>query len=193
MSKLLKKARCFKPIGDLVLIKRQHFGRSDILFTPEQTVQKNIYGIVVNVGENVKHVKKNHIVLINGSGIIKTIEDDGIFYILKESDVLLVYINKVYRPIGRRVLIKREIEEQMLESGIIIPACFKTRDQSLFGIIMAEGIMNGKILNIEEELGIRIGQRIRLEKWDISHLEIEIGREYFLSVMLKNILYAENN
>lgn len=193
MSKPYRKARFVKPIGDLILIKRKYFGRSDILYTPEQTVQKNIYGIVISVGKNVKHIKKNHVVLINGSGIIKTLEDDGVYHILKESDVLLVYVNNFYRPIGRRVLIKRETEEQALESGIIIPACFKTRDQSLFGIVMSEGVINGKALNIEKELGIRIGQRVRLEKWDISHLEIEINREYYLSVLLKNILYAEDN
>lgn len=168
-----------------VIVKQINIERSS-LHLPDETVQKTFYGHVVDCGKLVTQLDKGYVCLFENKPQAKY---KG-FFIFDQYDALLVRSGKIYRPIGNRILIKRKLFERITPGGIIIPDCYQTVDQSKDGIVYSAGLNNKNIIDIENDWGIGVGDNIVLDGWKNEHKEIEINREYFLSVRLKDILYA---
>ncbi len=171
-----------------VVVKQLSVERQS-LHIPDETVQKTFYGHVIDCGKLVTQLDKGYVCLFENKPQVRYKD----FYVFDQYDTLLVRSGKIYRPIGNRILIKRKLFERTTSGGIIIPDCYQTVDQSKDGIVYSAGLNNKKIIDIENDWGIHIGDEVMLDGWKNEHKEIEINREYYLSVRLKDILYCSKN
>ena len=63
------------------------------------------------------------------------------------------------KPLGDRVLVKPNTEEEVTASGIVLPDTVD-KEKKAEGVVIALG--NGKKL---EELGLKVGDKVLFEKW----------------------------
>lgn len=184
-----------KAIGNTIIGSKIATPQVSNIIMPEATVQKNITVVVNTKGPHVSNnISLGSVVMVYG-GVKQLIfhrkigEElkDVTEFLFKEEDIMMVKIGKIFRPYGKYVLVERINEEQKV-GGIIIPAAFKTTDQSLFGIAVLNGWNNGK----EIESNVSPGDIVHIQKWDMSIKEIEIGGKYHLLVPAKLIDYSTN-
>ena len=175
----------FYPTGDNISIKRLQPIRQGSIHIPQETIQKQFYGIIQEIGDKVKDtfLQKNLIVFVSPTS--RNIQRYKDLYIIKETDIIAIKHEGIVRAFGNRVLLKRLNQEKKIGS-IIIPDCHNEADQSLEGILVSRGIINGKIIDIP----IIGGETVRVEKWNIDIIEIDIDSEYYLSVRVKDLAYA---
>jgi co-chaperonin GroES (HSP10) len=88
-------------------------------------------------------------------------------------------------PIGSKVLIQR-INDEIQSGKIIIPSCYQSADQSLFGVIALKGLRDG----ITIDYPVNPGDIVKIEKWDHSIREVEIDGKYYLIVPTKLLQYV---
>jgi len=147
---------------------------------------------VLSVGEKVELLREGDIVLCRGvfsERQNRTIEGLNAFF-CEASMIFAKLINKEIYPIGNRVLIEREINEQERKSGIVIPAAQKSTDQSLYGRIIRFGIRKGK--QKSKVYGLNKGDRICLDEWKAEMTEIGFEHRFGLIVSEQDILYRFN-
>ena len=159
------------------------------IFVPEQYKDAATACLVMGVGPNVNPlIKLGDTVLVPiGFGERKNnvIEEKAGWFICKDSHVHALMRNRTVYPIGRRVLIRRDIMEKEV-GGIVIPE--NRRFQSLFGTIERIGLTR-KHFKIS---GLKVGMKIRLTEWTPEMIEtaLEDG-SYGLIVNETDLLYYE--
>ncbi len=109
-----------------------------------------------------------------------TLEDK---FFCNEDNIFAVIIKGSIFPVGRKILIRRDVSEKM-EGLIIIPE--NRRFQSLFGRVERFGITRKSF----QYADLVIGDYIRLTDWNESMIEVELEDGNFgLIVNEKDILY----
>lgn len=185
-----------KAIGKTLIGSKISAPIKSAIFMPEQTVQKNItlsvsrkgphvsnninLGSIVMVGSGAKNLRFHR---RNETGDIVDFSE----YLFSEEDVMLIRIGGMMRPYGKYVLVERINEEQKI-GGIIIPGAYNTTDQSLFGVVVANGWINDK----EYESNVSPGDVIHIAKWDMKIREVEVDGKYHLIVPGNLIDYKTN-
>lgn len=173
-----------KPINNYILVKPLKTIREGLIHLPDKLLQKSNFAHILDVGKKVRDtfIIPNRIVMLS-SGCIRTIFEDN--WIIKEEDIIAVRYD-IIRPIGNRILIKRFNEEKRSKGGIIIPSNHDSADQSLEGIFVAAGLVNGEKI----EFPVPCGEKVKIEKWSRNIVEIDINGDYHLSVPVREIQYA---
>lgn len=174
-------------LGRRLLVKQLPVSRQSLIALPDATMQKTFIAVIKQVGEDVKDklsLQKDVIVLINSyDKREKGIKPDEWF--VSEDAIYLIKRGRFYHPFGRRVLLNR-FNEEVRVGNIIIPSCHDSSDQTLFGVVQARGIANGKIIS---DLEFDVGDIVKIEKWNIAIREIEIDDQACLSVLIRDIQY----
>ena len=162
--------------------------REGKIHLPDEFYQKSLFVAIQDVGNKVKDsfIVPDRIVMLSPSCMRTIIDKEHFFF--KESDIIAVK-HDVIRPFGKRALIKRFNHEQVSKGGIIIPDCHDSADQSLEGILLYSGMVNGRLV----ELPVPCGEKVKIEKWSMNLIEIDINGEYYLSVPIKELQYAFDN
>lgn len=175
---------CIHPINNYILVKPLVSLREGRIHLPDQIVQKSVFAHILDVGESVadRFITKDKIVMLS-SNCMRTILPNGT-WIVKESDIIAIR-HDIVRPFGNRIFIKRFNEEKKVGS-IIIPSTHDSADQSLEGIFTTAGLVNGE----KVEFPVPIGEKVKIEKWSMNLIEIDVSGDYFLSVPVKEVQYA---
>lgn len=74
------------------------------------------------------------------------------------------------RPLGNRVLVKMQQEEETTAFGLVLPDTVD-KDKKAYGVIEAMG--NGEEL---AKLGLKVGDKVVTPKWGEGVEEIKLGR-----------------
>lgn len=166
-----------KVIGNNILVKKIEVAQKSIIAMPESTVQKTLLATVVKTGSDCELLKENEVCLFNPYGVSAKL-DNG-YFIVTEKEAIAVRVNNIFRPVGNRILVKRINNTDIkTKGGIIIQQCTSHSDQTLYGFVVALGYKNGKIVDFPLEPA----DYIKIAKWDKSIKEVEIERDYYLSV-----------
>lgn len=175
-----KKIQC---IGDWVYLIPSASPNRGLLFIPETVAEHTAMCKVASRGKNVSHfIQANDVVMCENffSDRQNLTLANGFF--CESRKVFAVIKNKLIYPIGRKLLIRRDMEETR-ELGIVIPE--NRRFQSLFGTVIRWGLFRGT-----PNLPIGPGDKIRLKKWEASMVEVQLpDGGYGLIVDEKDLLY----
>lgn len=182
-------------IGKRIVLSKIEAARASSIYLPETTLQKTLLGAIRFVGREVKDtvLQKDTIVLADTTSVKKYItrrkqgnaEITSISFICEEKDILLVRRGKVMYPLGNTVLVQR-INDEIKKGQIIIPSCYQSSDQSLFGVVALKGLIDG----VSNEYPVGIGDIVKIEKWHQSIREVEIDNKYYLIVPTKLLQYS---
>lgn len=172
-------------IGRNVALQKVNAVKQSTIYMPEETTQKTLMGIVQCHGSEVKNKSlKNHSTVISDGYSVKQMHVkslDGtskhVTLLAKESHIMMIQVAGIWYPYGKFSLIERINEEVKTESGIVIPSCYDSSDESLYGVFVRGGHYNNTII----DLGISPGEIVHLSKWhkDIKELEID-GKYHFI-------------
>ena len=155
------------------------------IFIPENMAAATTVCRVLSAGHTVnKLLQPGTIVLVeNGIADRNGLAFKDSFFV-KEENVFAIIRNGEILPIGKTVLILRDLREEVSVGGIITPENRKA--QSLFGSILRMGITR----EIFRTQGIKIGDNIRLTRWEPHMVEVEIpGMGFGLIVKETDLLY----
>ena len=75
------------------------------------------------------------------------------------------------KPLGDRVLVKPDLEEEVTASGIVLPDTVD-REKKAYGTIVALG--NGPAI---ASLGLQVGNKILYKKWGGEDIKMGRGKE----------------
>ena len=178
-----------KAINNNITVQPIETMRKGLIYLSQSQNQKVFYGRVTSVGEKVsnKSIKVDSIVCCDVQGVTE-VKDT---YFVNECGVILIRKNNLWRPVGRKLLVQREVEEFKTQGGVIIPSCYKSADQSMHCVFILNGILNDEIYDPGFEL--IAGDVIRLAKWNDKMKEIEIDGKYNLIIKPSDILYSSND
>lgn len=181
--------KTFRPINNNILIKRLQPMRVGKIIIPDQTIQKSFYAIIIRVGEKVKDtgLVPDRIIFVTPTSRHNQ-KLDNFHWIIKEQDIIAIKYGEVIRPFGNRIFLKRLNQETKI-GNIIIPDMHETADQSLMGIFVLRGIKNNEPIDVP----FLAGEHIKILKWSMNIVEIDIDGEYFLSVKTSELDYVEHN
>jgi co-chaperonin GroES (HSP10) len=113
-----------------------------------------------------------------------TIED---CFICKESNIVAKLQSGMVYPIGKKILIRRDVQEDNVH-GIVIPA--NRMYQSLTGTVVRFGITRQRF-NV---FGIEIGDKIGFQEWNESMIEVSLeDGSYGLIVNENDLVYKIEN
>lgn len=85
------------------------------------------------------------------------------------------------KPIGDRVLVKPVAQEQMTQSGILLPDTAKEKPQQGEVVAVGHGHYYGDNLVSFKDMGIEVGTRVMYKKHSFSAEELKIdGDEYVI-------------
>ena len=178
-----------KPINNNILFERMYPMREGLIHLPDSIKQKSFFAIIHDTGEKVKdsYLVKDRIVFLNPY-CMRIKFDETKRFIAKESDIVAVMQEGVLRPFGNRVLMRRLNQERVSSGGIIIPDCHESADQTLEGILVGYGVVNGNIIDFP----VPVGDHVKIEKWSPNLIEIDVNGEYDLTVPVKELQYAKS-
>lgn len=176
-----------KPIKDRLLLHPSDSSMRSGIFIPEKYKDASTSCKVIAVGPDVSpFIKVDDIVLCQvGFGDRKnnTLDNSRTFW-CREHNIYAVLKNKEMYPIGRKVLIKRDISDKYV-GNVVIPE--NRRYQSLDGEIVRLGLTR-KHFKIK---GLAIGMKIRLTEWSESMIDMTLpDGSYGLIVNEQDILFA---
>lgn len=172
-------------IGRSIGLKKVNAAKLSPIWMPDETVQKSLMGIVQCHGSEVrnKSLKKHSLVISDGFSVKKLKvkgednNDINVTLLAKEDHIMMIKVYGVWYPYGKFSLIERINEEVKKDSGIVIPACYDSSDESLYGVFVRSGHYNNSII----DLGINVGDIVHISKWhkDIKELELD-GKYHFI-------------
>lgn len=176
-----------KPIKDRLLLHPSDSSMRGSLFIPDRYKDASTSCKVIEVGPDVSpFIKKDDIVLCQvGFGDRKnnTVDNTRTFW-CREHNIYAVIKNKEIYPIGRKVLIKRDIADKYV-GEIVIPE--NRRYQSLDGEIVKLGLSR-RHFKIK---GLRPGMKIRLTEWSEHMIDMTLSDgSYGLIVNESDILFS---
>ncbi len=182
--------KTIRPLTDHLILNPSISVMRGGLFVPEQFQEAATSCLVMDRGKSVNPaIKVGDTVLCPvGFGERKNniIEENLRWFICKDTHIHAIVRNKVVFPLGRRVLIRRDVQEISI-NGIVIPE--NRRAQSLFGTIERLGLSRSHF----KVNGLKVGLKIRLTEWQPHMIEtaLEDG-SYGLVVNESDILYYEH-
>jgi co-chaperonin GroES (HSP10) len=181
-------------IGKRIVLSKIDVAKKSALYLPETTMQKTLLGVIRFVGRDVKDkcLQKDVVVLVDTTSVKKYVtrrkvgggEITSLNFICEEKDILLIRKSKILFPVGSSVLIQR-INDEVKKDKIIIPSCYRSSDQSLFGVVALKGLKDGNPIDYP----VSVGDIVKIEKWDNSIREVEIDDKYYLIVPTKLLQY----
>jgi co-chaperonin GroES (HSP10) len=182
-------------IGKRIVLSKIDTARASAIYLPETTMQKTLLGVIRYTGRDVKDaaLQKDAVVLVDTTSVKKYVtrrrngnaEITSVNFICEEKDVLLIRRNKIYYPLGNTVLIQR-INDEIQKGQIVIPSCYQSSDQSLFGVVTLKGLKD----TVSIEYPVAAGDIVKIEKWDHSIREVEIDDKYYLIVPTRLLQYV---
>jgi co-chaperonin GroES (HSP10) len=177
-----------KPLNDRVILNPNESRSRGIIEVPDTYRDGATSCLVMEVGKDVPpQIKVGSVVLCEtGFGERKnsTINGTSMFW-ARASNIYAVIERRKIFPIGRKVLIKRDIEDTHV-GGILIPA--NRRFQSLYGVVVRLGLTRKPFKTI----GITVGSRIRLTGWQAHYANVELeDGSYGVIVNEEDILLRE--
>jgi co-chaperonin GroES (HSP10) len=158
---------------------------------------------VIDCGDKVKHgIKKGVIVLVDAAFTERRYcvfpdgdnPDGQEDFLCQDKYAFAIFRNKQIFPLGRRILIRRDMDEK-LEKGIVVEASAQpSTDQSMKGTVVQFGILPRKLNKHKKPVrwqvnGIGIGDRIVLDKWSENWTEVSMDGVYYLIVAEADLLY----
>lgn len=106
-------------------------------------------------------------------------------FICGAGNIFAIVKNERIFPLGRTVLVRRLVEEQRY-GDIIIPEAQRTTDQTLDCIIEQFGLpFDGDHSKV---LGLRIGDKVRLRKWEHHMIDLSNQGKYLMIVNEDDII-----
>lgn len=174
------------PINDRLILRPSDSAMRGTLFVPEQYRDGATSCLVLSRGKDVTHyIKTNEYVLCEtGFGERQANHFPGTRdFWCKEHNIYAVVRNNIIFPIGKKILIRRDVDDSEI-NGIIIPE--NRRYQSLNGTIVRLGLTRDGF----KTNGLAPGSKICLKEWNESMicLTLEDG-SYGLIVNESDILY----
>lgn len=192
-----------KPVGYQILVKPMNIRSQSSIILPDSAQHGFFYGTIKDVGEKV-----NKSIIVGMQGFFKRLKgrhydvqeegkDKERVFMFHEQYLFLVRWRGQWHPIGNKFLVQRDVEEQISAGGIIIPACRRTTDQSLFGHVLRKGLVciedeskGWCFTEIKEfDYPIRNGDRVKIKQWDVQLQEIGIDNRVCLIVQPSNLDY----
>ena len=176
--------------NNYVTVKELPQTREGLIHIPNiNQLQKSFCGIITSVGEKIKNktIVKDRVVFCNALGRIKI---NGVNF-FKEDDILMSSYKGIWRPLGFKLLLKRLNTEIKLESGIVLPECYKTSDQTLHCEFILNGVDDNNI--IDPGFDLIAGDVVRLKSWNNDIKEVEVDGNFFIIVKPSHILYKASD
>lgn len=174
------------PIHNRLILRPSDSLMRGTIFVPETYTDASTSCLVVNKGNEVSPlINKGDVVLCQvGFGERSANHFPGTRdFWCRESNIYAVIRNRKVYPIGKKILIRRDIDDSY-HGNIVIPA--NRRYQSLFGTVERIGLSR-KPLNV---IGINVGDKIRLKEWMEHYVEVELeDSSYGLIVNDTDLLY----
>lgn len=180
-------------IGNNVLIKiLTPIYEGKIIF-PETFKQKLIYGIVISRGNDVNDSIQNESLVIVSWTATRTVLgkdycDNEELIVINQHDILMVKIQKAFKPFGKNALISR-LNTDSKQGQIIIHNLTNIKIQTLYGVIKTLGVFDMK----EIECNAGPGDSVKIDKWTQEIKEIEIYGDYCLIVPIKQLQFKIND
>lgn len=173
-----------KPILNNILVSELRPTKEGGIIIPESAESKYFYGAIIRLGETVKDqtIKEGMVCLFKRTAAIR---HKG-YVLFKEHDIILVFHMNIWRPLGNKVLLQRQIGERMV-GKIIVPACWTTQDQTLDCVMLLRGIKDNELIYID----LFCGDKVRLKRWDMSIDEIDLDGRYVLSCSIDLLSHKE--
>jgi co-chaperonin GroES (HSP10) len=169
-----------KPIRKRLLLTPSKSQTRGSLFIPENVIDNTGTCLVVEVSDDLDiPVKKGDVVVCQTTAGNRNSIQKGVF-VANQNQIYAVIANKSVFPIGKTILIKRDLGS--IESGnIVIPE--NRRMQSLGGWIHRIGISRKAFTNANQ------GSYVLLNKWESHMIEVELeDRSYGLIVKDSDLL-----
>jgi len=177
------------PINNRVILSPSVSTMRGGLFVPEKYQGAATSCLVIERGKNVHPaIKKGDIVLCEvgfGDRENNIIEGTRNF-ICRDTNIYALVKNSLIFPLGRRVLLKRDILEKQVGS-IVIPETRRT--QSLYGTIERIGVSREHF----KVRGIELGRRVRIAQWEPHIVEVTLeDGSYGIIVNENDLLFYED-
>jgi len=174
-------------IGNNVLIKILRPLYEGVIIFPESFHQKFIYGIVLGRGDNVNSSIQNESLVIVSWTASKTVlgkdySNNEDLMVINENDILMVKVQKDFKPFGKNALVSRLNTDEKVGS-IIVHDLTNVKIQTLFGVIKTLGVYDLK----EVDCNARPGDIVKIDKWSIEIKEFEMFGDYCLIVPTKQL------
>lgn len=171
--------------NDYITVKPVNVISQSTIIIPESVDHFFFYATITSVGE-----KCNKVIKPGMQAFIKRKKnraqghevDGDPTYIFKQDAILLLKWRGQWHPVGNKIMVMRNVEEEIV-NGVIIPACFQTKDQTLLATVLRFGLVrklydNGFIYeDIKEETDtfnypLNMGDRIKIKEWALDIQEI---------------------
>lgn len=176
----------YQPIHNRLILHPSDSRMRGGIFVPEIYNDASTSCKVLAKGERVTHfIKVGDVVLCQvGFGDRKNNTVDGRAFWCREHNVYGVIKDNIIFPIGRKVLIKRDIADKNV-GGIVIPE--NRRTQSLDGTIHRLGLTR----EYYKTNGLALGMEVRLKEWMEHMIEVTLeDGSYGLIVNESDLLLA---
>lgn len=173
-------------IKDKVLLSPSLSTMRNGFWIPEHIAENTSMCKVVSIGENAPpFIKVGDVVMCQVNFSDRNNLKIGRDFFCERFRIFAVFKDGRPYPIGRRVLIERDIAATHSEGGIEIPEL--RRYQSLDGRVIRLGLSRERFRNN----GIQPGDKIRLASWtaDMVELELPNGEGYGLIVNENDLLF----
>lgn len=175
-----------KPINDRLILHPSDSRMRGGIFIPETHTDASTSCMVLAKGEKVTHfIKEGDTVLCQvGFGDRKNNTVEGRAFWCRQHNIYAVLKDNIIFPIGRKILLKRDIADKEV-GGIIIPE--NRRYQSLDGTIVRLGLTR----EIYKTIGLEIGMHVRIKEWmeHMTAVTLEDGG-YGLIINESDLLFA---
>lgn len=175
-----------KPLHNRLILRPSDSAARGMIFIPESYRDAATSCLVISAGNQVNPlIKAGDVVLCQvGVGTRNAGDFPGTRdFWCKEDNIYAVFRARQIYPLGRKVLIRRDISDEYVGS-IVIPE--NRRFQSLYGTIERIAISR-KPLRVS---GLSVGMKIRLVEWHESMIEVTLeDGSYGLIVNDTDLLY----
>lgn len=197
MLQLLKNK--IKAVGNNIVVKPVNIEiPAQGVIIPDVGQHSFFYGTIQSVGE-----KCNKVIREGCSVFLKRLKGQKVeqegqnTYIFKEEDILLIRWRGQWHPIGNKILIMRDVEEEQLASGIIISACRPTKDQTLFGVVLNMGLIHVQAkpdsFVTKFDYPVNIGDKVKIKEWSQEIQEVGLDKMNCIIVKPSQLDYKIEN
>lgn len=193
MLQLLKNK--IKALNKNIVVKPVDVEQQGLIVAPDIAEHGYFYGSIQSVGDGCnKVIRPGALAFFKRLQGQKFVIDGGNFFIFKEDELLLIKWRGNFHPVGNKILLMRDVEEEQLESGIWIPACRQTKDQSLFGVVFRMGLVQAfPGINLPFDYPVNIGDKVKVRGWEMDIEEVGIDQRNCIIVKPKHLDYKVTN
>lgn len=159
-----------KPLHDKVILQPSSSDMRGTLFIPKAYIGISTSCLVIDKGEQVSRFITSGSTVLCETGFgerTSNVIDGTNCFICKSQHIYAVIKNGSIWPIGRKILIRRDMADEFAK-GILIPE--NRRFQSLTGTIERLGLLT----NHFKVKGLTLGSKIRLTEWQESMIQVTL-------------------